>query len=274
MSERDHYPPGVPCWVDTGQPDADDALRFYAALFEWEYEGPGPMPGEPPGRYYVARVGGRDVAGISTRPPDAAGPVAWNTYVSVDGVDDAARRAAVSGGTVLAAPFDAAPAGRIAVLADPSGAVICAWEPGDRQGAQRINEPSAWAMSRLNTTDVDSARAFYGAVFGWKPETFSSGEATVTLFRLPGYVGGEPQQPVPRDCVAVMMGAPPGVPAHWSVDFWTDDTDTAVRRTIEHGGAVVAAPFDVQMFRTAVLQDPQGAMFTISQLMLGAAGAG
>lgn len=270
MSEREHYPPGVPCWVDTGQPDADDALRFYGRLFGWEYEGPGPMPGEPPGRYYVARVAGCDVAGISTRPPDAAGPVAWNTYVSVDSADAAARRAVDNGGTVLAAPFDAPPAGRIAVLADPCGAVISAWEPGDRQGAQRINEPCAWAMSRLNTTDAGSARGFYGAVFSWEPEAFSFGEATVTLFRLPGYVGGEPQQPVPRDSVAVMMDAPPGAPAHWSVDFWIDDADAAVRRTIEHGGVVLAGPFDVPMFRTAVLRDPQGAMFTISQLMLGA----
>ena len=266
MSERDNYPSGVPCWVDTGQPDVDRAREFYGAVFGWEFVGPGPMPGDPPGRYFVARTAGKDVAGVSTQP--AGMPTVWNTYVSVTSADAAARSAVEHGGSVLVAPFDAAPAGRAAVLADPAGAVICAWEPGDRQGAQRINEPSAWSMSRLNTSDLDGARSFYGAVFGWESETFAMGEQTGTLFRLPGYVGGEPSQPVPRDCVAVMMDLAPGATPHWSVDFWIDDADGAAARAIEHGGTVLAGPFDFAMFRTAVLQDPQGATLSISQLML------
>ena len=266
MSERDHYPPGVPCWVDTGQPDVDQALLFYGAVFDWGFAGPGPMPGDPPGRYFVAQRAGKDVAGVSTQ---AAGmPTVWNTYVSVSSAEAAAASAVEHGGTVLVAPFDAPPAGRATVLADPAGAVICGWEPGDRQGAQRINEPSAWSMSRLNTVDVDGARSFYSAVFGWESETLVMGEQTATLFRRPGYVGGEPEQPVPRDSVAVMTDAEPGTPPHWSVDFWIDDTDAAVERAVAAGGDALAAPFDIPMFRTAVLRDPQGAVFTISQLML------
>ncbi len=266
MSERDHYPAGVPCWVDITQPDVDAALEFYGAVFGWDFTGPGPMPGEPLGRYYVARVGGRDVAGVSTQPSEA--PTVWNTYVSVESVDGAAGAAGAHGGSVLVAPFEAPPAGRIAVLADPAGAVICAWEPGDRQGAQRINEPSAWSMSRLLTSDPDSARAFYGAVFGWDSEPQMMGDASLWLFRRPGYVGGEPSQPVPRDSVAVMMEAETGAPSRWDVDFWIDDTDAAVQRAVEYGGAALAGPFEVPMFRTAVLQDPQGGTFSISQLML------
>jgi len=105
-------------------------------------------------------------------------------------------------------------------------------------------------------------------VFGWKSETFAMGDQVGTLFRVPGYVGGEPSQPVPRDSVAVMMDAEPGAPAHWSVDFWIDDADAALQRAVAAGGTALAAPFDIPMFRTAVLQDPQGAVFTISQLML------
>ena len=266
MSEREDYPSGVPCWVDTGQPDVDQALEFYGAVFGWGFAGPGPMPGDPPGRYFVARMAGKDVAGISTRAADT--PTVWNTYVSVSSAETAAQSAVEHGGAVLVAPFDAPPAGRAAVLADPAGAVICAWEPGDRQGAQRINEPSAWSMSRLNSSDADGARSFYGAVFGWKSETFAMGEQVGTLFRVPGYVGGEPSQPVPRDSVAVMMDAEPGAPAYWSVDFWIDDADAAVQRAVAAGGSALAEPFDIPMFRTAVLQDPQGATFTISQLML------
>src|SRR4029077_18160136 len=109
-------------------------------------------------------------------------------------------------------PFDAAPAGRLVVLADPSGAVLCAWEAGTREGAQTVNEPSAWAMSTLHTTDPEGSIAFYKAVFGWQPELFGP----VTLWRLPGYVGGEPKQPVPRDVVGVMVSNGASQP-HWSV---------------------------------------------------------
>ncbi len=33
MSERNDYPAGVPCWVDTLQPDPELAMRFYGAIF-------------------------------------------------------------------------------------------------------------------------------------------------------------------------------------------------------------------------------------------------
>ncbi|HEY7325350.1 MAG TPA: hypothetical protein VH520_11050 [Streptosporangiaceae bacterium] len=38
MSTREDYPAGVPCWVDTSQPDPVDAARFYCGLFGWQAE--------------------------------------------------------------------------------------------------------------------------------------------------------------------------------------------------------------------------------------------
>ena len=32
------YPPGVPCWVDTGQPDVEAATEFYGGIFGWTFE--------------------------------------------------------------------------------------------------------------------------------------------------------------------------------------------------------------------------------------------
>lgn len=63
MSERDRYPSGVPCWVETFEPDPEAAIAFYGPLFGWEFER-GPMPAEQPGEYFVAQVRGRDVAAI------------------------------------------------------------------------------------------------------------------------------------------------------------------------------------------------------------------
>ena len=245
MSERDTYQPGVPCWVDNLVPDPAEAMRFYGELLGWEFDGPGP------GDYYVAKLRGRDVAGVGAQPPGV--PAAWNTYVSVASADEVARAAA---GHVRLEPFDALPAGRVGVLEDPAGAVIGVWEPAERHGAQLVNEAGAWSMSVLHASGVVD---FYRDVFGWEPEPFAPG---MSLLRLPGYVGGEPGQPVPRDVVAVM--AEEDGPAYWSVGFWVGDADAVAARTPELGGSVLAPPFDAGGMRHAVLADPAGAAFQVT----------
>ena len=251
MSERNEYPAGVPCWVDVLEPDPDAAMSFYGPLFGWEFDGPGP------GDYYEARLRGRHVAGVGAQPPGV--PSAWNTYVSVASVEDAARAAVAAGGRTVFEPFDALPAGRVAVIEDPAGGVICLWQPADRQGCQIVNEASAYTMSVLHTPNPDAAGRFYGEAFGWETESFAPGMA---LVRLPGYVGGEPRQPVPRDVVAV-MAAEDG-PSYWSVGFWVSDADAFAARASELGGGVVVAPFDAGGFRQAVLADPAGAAFSVT----------
>jgi predicted enzyme related to lactoylglutathione lyase len=187
---------------------------------------------------------------------------------AVESAEATAERAVAAGGSVLAGPIEAQPAGRLVVLADPAGAAIGVWEAADREGAQIINEPRAWAMSMLQTPDPEGALAFYGEVFGWEPMHFDAGaDGQVTLWRLPGYVGGEPQQPVPRDVVAAMGAAPEGQPPQWGVDFWIADADGAAALAGELGGDVVAGPFDMPPFRRAVITDPQGATFSVSQLL-------
>jgi predicted enzyme related to lactoylglutathione lyase len=267
VSHRDDYQPGVPCWVDTLQPDPDAATAFYAGVFGWDFVGPGPMPGDPAGGYFVARMRGRDVAGVGSQPTEGApSQPGWNTHVYVERADDAARKAQSAGGRVLVEPFDALPAGRMAVLADPSGAPFCVWEPGVRKGAQLVNEPGAWAMSQLQTADTERAAAFYGALFGWTTETFGAGEGAVTMFRLPGYVGGEPQQPVSREVIALMMAGNDDAPAHWSTNFWVHDVDATAAKAAELGGTAIAPPFDSPMARMAVLADPHGAAFSINNV--------
>jgi predicted enzyme related to lactoylglutathione lyase len=268
MSERETYPSGVPCWVDTLGTDPERLTDFYGAIFGWDFAGPGTMPGNgSPGQYHVARLRGRDVAGVGSLPTGTApGSPGWNTYVRVENADRAAANAQAAGGTVVAEPFDAAPAGRMAVLADPEGAAFCAWEAGDREGAQLVNEPGAWSMSFLNARDTGAAATFYGELFGWRAEPFEFGELTAFLLRLPGFVGGEPQQPVPRDVVATMIPADGSTEPHWGVDFWIGDTDAAAAKAQEMGGGVIVAPHDNVAFRSAVVADPNGARFGINQL--------
>ena len=269
MSERDGFQPGVPSWIDVVGPDATRLADFYAALFGWELVGPGPKSGGPPGEYYVARLRGRDVAGIASAP-EGTRPSAWMTYIEVESTDATVDAIEQAGGSVPMAPFDALPAGRIAAVADPAGAAFCVWEPRERRGAQVVNEPGAWSMSALATADHAAAERFYAEVFGWEVERFGD-DGEVGLCRLPGFVGGVPEQPVPRDVVAVLVPAQPGpdgepAPATWGVDLWVDDLERVVTVATERRGRVVVPPYAAGPFRQAKLADPNGAVFSVSCL--------
>ena len=270
MSERDGYQPGVPCWVAAVEPDPDRAADFYAELFGWKTENL--MPADFPEDYIVCTLRGREVAGIVSAGPAPEPPApAWSTHISVDSTDRTADAAVQAGGTVIAPPWDSPAGGRMAVLADPAGAAFVVWQPAaERRGAQLVNEPGAWAMSALSTPDPDGAKAFYGRLFGWQAETAQMGDTAFSLWRLPGFVGGEPHQPVPRDVVGVMMPGDPAAPARWSVDFWVADADAAAARAVAMDGAAVMAAHDTPGFRRAVLADPAGAVFSVSKLVVAA----
>jgi uncharacterized protein len=248
MSERSEYSPGVPCWVQTLQPDPDAARGFYKALLGWEFGADGA----------VARLRGRAIAGIDILP--AGGVPAWITYIRVENADDAVQRASDAGGAVLIGTLDASPAGRFAVLADPSGVPFCVWEAVERQGAQLVNEPGTWTMSSLHTPDPDRAAEFYGTLFGWEVEPIAPG---VSAARLPSY-SGEKHQPLPPDTVALIAPTTEGVPPHWNVNLRVEDADATGERATSLGGSVLGPPVDAFGLRSLVIADPQGAVFSIS----------
>jgi uncharacterized protein len=284
--ERDGYPAGVPCWVDTGQPDPEAAVEFYGGLFGWEFEDR--MPADSPGRYFVAQLRGRDVAAVGSQPEQAPPTPGWNTYVWVDSADDTTAKVKAAGGNALMEPFDVLDAGRMAVLTDPEGAVFCVWQAKQHKGAQLVNEPGTWNFSELNTRDPEGAKAFYGTVFGWEAETLDYGEGQTTMWRLPGYGDFlERRDPDLRRRMAA-DGAPEGfgdavawlipmtsdqypddVPPHWNVTFAVDDADAVADRAAKLGGQVRVPPFDAPFVRMTVVSDPQGAAFTASKYVPG-----
>lgn len=101
--------------------------------------------------------------------------------------------------------------------------------------------------------------------FGWTTETFSAGDIQVTQFRLPGYVGGEPEQPVSREVVAVMVPRTEGTVDSWTVDFWVADVDATVAMAEQLRGEVVRTVSDSPAGRSALLADPVGAVFSVTQ---------
>jgi predicted enzyme related to lactoylglutathione lyase len=275
MSTRDDYPAGVPCWVDTNQPDPESAARFYSGLFGWETEDM--MPPDSGGHYFMGRIGGRDAAAISSRPVDAPSEQAtWNTYIRVESADDAAAKVRDAGGTVLSEPFDVFDSGRMGVFADPEGAVFSVWQAGSHRGSAAVNEHGAVNFNTLHTDDADAARAFYGAVFGWSTIDVERD----VMWTLPGY--GDYLETLNPGMRAGMkeMGAPAGFedvvaaleprdgrPARWTVTFGVDDADLIVSRAGELGGTVLAGPSTAPWTRYAVLADPAGAEFVVSQFV-------
>ncbi|MEY2513036.1 MAG: uncharacterized protein QOJ89_394 [bacterium] len=276
LLDRDSYPPGVPCWVDTFQPDAGAAADFYGALLGWEFEARAP-DGEV--EYLVARLAGSAVAAVAPQPLDAPPQATWNTYVAVASADDAAERVIAAGGSVLAGPFDVRDAGRMAVIADPGGAVLSLWQAGARKGAQLVNAPGSWNWSNLECSDAAGVQDFYWEVFGWEADAMAFGDADSAMLRLPGYgdflAARDPevrrrhaQAGVPSgfsDAIGwIVPPAADGAPPRWSVTFAVENPDAIAAHAAQLGGSVVVEPYDVAPVRIAVLRDPQGARFTIS----------
>jgi uncharacterized protein len=279
MPERDGYIPGVPCWIDTSQPDPEAAVAFYTDLFGWEFEDV--MPPGSPGKYFIARIRGGDVAAVGSVPEGAPPMAMWNTYVWVESADDTAAKVRDAGGNVVMEPFDVMEAGRMAVFTDPEGAAICAWQAKEHKGAKVVNEHGSLNFNSLNTRDAEAAKPFYKSVFGWEVLDLPGG---AQMWTLPGYgdylergnpglrervaeVGGPPGF---EDVVAAINPIPdeqPDVPAHWSVTFGVDDADAIADKANELGGKVIVPPLDAPWVRMAVLADPQGATFIASKFV-------
>lgn len=268
VQDREGFPPGVPCWVDTQQPDRDAALRFYGAVFGWSFENHLQRGDRA---YDLATLDGRVVAAIGSGPSDTT--ATWTTYIGVEDADAAVAKVEAAGGTVVAAPLRAGNAGRLALLTDPTGANVALWEPGRRKGVELVNEPGSWNWSLLSTPDPARAAAFYAEVFGWVTDLDAPGPK---LVRLPGYAdfleqfdpelrarhaaGGVPEGF--SDAVAWIL--PSRAAAFWAVTFLVADADAAAQAAAREGGRVVSGPTDTAWTREVVLADPAGATFTAS----------
>ena len=277
MSERDRYIPGVPCWIDTTQPDPEAAVAFYSGLFGWEFEDV--MPPDSPGRYFIARIRGGDVAAVGSQPEGGAQPAAWNTYVWVEDAGATADKVLAAGGTVLMEPGEVGPdSGRMAVFADPAGAAFCVWQPNAHRGATVVNEHGALNFNDLYTRDLEGA-AFYGAVFGW--EVLDLGGTRHGCCRDTATCSSSE----PRDArengrdgrsraVRGRGREPPAHPRRPARPAGALGRDVRCRRRGRDrraggraGRAVVVPPFDAPWVRLTMISDPQGATFTASKFV-------
>jgi predicted enzyme related to lactoylglutathione lyase len=256
MGEVSRYPHGTFCWIDLATTDVPGAKDFYRRLLGWEMED---LPsGES--AYTMCRLDGKDVAAIyeTPEPQRSQLPPHWNSYIAVDDLDAATAAAKGLGATVMAEPFDVADTGRMAVIQDPTGAVVTLWEAKPFLGARLVNEVGTWSWNELVTPDIEEAKAFYAGLLGWEAEDVPAGvpRASFTLDRL--LIGG---------VHAPAKGE--GDAARWEVSFRVADADASADRAQELGAQVLLPVMEIPVGRFAILRDPTGAAFTIAAFPAG-----
>ncbi len=266
MPKVKKYTHGTPCWVDLATTDLAGAKAFYAGLFGWEYvdEEMGEMD---VGVYSMAMLDGSAAAAIYVPGPGQIRPdvaAKWNVYVSVDDVDVVVERVAAKGGAVPAGSRDVDRAGRVALIADPTGCVTTLWEPGEFSGCGVMSEAGAFAWSEHLSTDRAASVRFLEAVVGVETAT------------------ADDEHPVPYTSLLVedkavsgIMQMPDrmieeGVASEWYVYFQVGDFNESAGYVQRHGGRLMAEPEDIAGFgRMVVARDPQGADFCIVQPEIG-----
>ncbi len=235
-------------WVDLAASDLDAAVEWYRGLFGWSTFNDGETP------YTIFMVGEAPVAGVLQIRPEMEGmPSVWSVYVAVENADATIAKTAEAGGAVVRQPFDVPGDGRIAVIADPSGAAICLFEGMAHEGMKLMDENGAPCWFDCVTRDTEASGAFYGEVFGWTSEfmedmnytVFSNdGEWTCGMLEMPAEVPAE-------------------VPSHWVVNFVVPAADAAAGYVTANGGTVTVPPMDTPFGRACGLMDPWGAVLTV-----------
>lgn len=248
MGERTTYAPGTFSWAELAAGDADGAKSFYSWLLGWDYDDSPMGDGMV---YSMARRDGKHVAALlaSDEPPH------WNCHVSVESVDATCARAAELGARVTAEPFDVMDVGRMAVIADPTGAAVSLWEARQHVGAALVNTPGAMTWNDLVTPDPEEAASFFESLLGWTTEEIPD-SGGYRVIRNGDRANGGMMRLDPK-----RMGAQ--TPPHWMPYFGHEDVVAAVEEVPGRGGRLLSGPHRVPQGAIAVMADPQGAVFAL-----------
>ena len=245
-----------PIWTDLSTSDPAAARDFYAKVFGWKVE---VNPDPQYGGYALAKIGGKDVAGIGPKQMDEA-PTAWTVYIGSADAEDTAKKAQAAGGNVIVPTMAVGDQGKMAIIQDPSGAMLGIWQSQNMTGAQVYDKPNSMGWAELNARGVEKALPFYKKLFGWgEKKTPGQGDnPEYTEFQLGGksIAGGMEMNPM----------VPADVPSYWMVYFNVEDVDKAFKKVTESGGKEMLAPQDMPGGRFAIVSDPQGAAFGLLRM--------
>lgn len=255
MEPIQSHPHGAFSWLDLNTTNVRGAKEFYNGLFGWTFED---MPTGTGPDYTMFHLDGLNVAAANpmvAEQQQQGVPPYWTAYVTVNDLEATAARVAELGGQLVMPPFDVLEAGRMAMLIDPTGAMLALWEPRNHIGVQLRDLPGALTWNELMTADPRTARDFYAELLGWEFDTMEMdfGPYYVVKTGERSYGG--------------IMAIPPemsGMPPNWGVYFLVDDVEATAVQARALGGTVVSPnSFVPGVGHMAVLQDPQGASFSV-----------
>jgi len=247
-------PRGQFVWHECMTTDPAGAQRFYPKVVGWGTQGWGQDDS-----YTLWVNGDAPVGGCMALTDDmkAMGvPPLWLSYIGTPDLDATCKDASARGGKVLKPPHEIPMVGRFAVIADPGGAVFCAFtaagDPPGHDGPPAVGE---FSWHELLVPDPARALEFYSDLFGWeKMGEFDMGAmGAYTLYGLKGLqMGG-------------MMRKPDQVPMpYWQPYIKVASADKAAALAKAGGATLMVEPMEVPGGdRIAAGTDPQGIVFAV-----------
>lgn len=247
------YRPGTFCWAELATPDIDASLEFYRPLFGWRSVEP----------YYnshrVLHIDGADVAALHASPDTTSnGDARWLVYVASPDVDEAVMQTIRHGGELVAGPEDVYEDRRLALVKDPTGAMLGLWQDKGHAGAQVANQPGTICWCELVTDNTERAARFFQRLLRWSTQVQDLGHLVYTTF-LAGDVACGGMYPMDESWA--------GETPHWTPYFRVRNCDATVELAVDIGAEVKIPPTVIPGFgRFSLMADPQGALFSVMTL--------
>ncbi len=259
--EMTDYPHGMFCWNELVAQDLDKAKAFYCELLGWTTR---ENPIDDQGNLYIMLLcNGKEIGAMYAANKELANTnesTYWLGYVAVNDIDRTVKIAKKHNADVIIEGMEVPGAGRMALLRDPVGAKFALWHGTGHKGALLKDEPGSVCWNELATKNKEASIAFYQDIFNWKAETQPFGDEEYTEFK----VGGESR------CGMIKMTKEWGdVPPHWMTYFAVENCDLAAEKAASLGATICVPPTDIEgVGRFAVINDPQGATFSVIHLTM------
>lgn len=238
--------PGSFIWHDLLTADAEAAQAFYGPLLGWEFE--------PRERTVLIRLNGEPVGSLVAVEPRQGQAVArWIASVSVADVDAAVATLEAAGGVVHEPPYNVANRGRLAFVSDPQGAQLTLLRTrlGDPVPAATLAH-GAWLWDELWTDSPADSLAFYQQLAPYQAQAYPG---SYTVLSIDGQWRAGMR--------AVFR---PELEQRWVPVVRVNSVEQTVGLAGNLGGRVVlqtSAGEDEEA--TALLADPQGALFIVQE---------
>jgi predicted enzyme related to lactoylglutathione lyase len=246
-------------WYELLTTDPKAAQAFYPEVIGWKTQ-----PYDEIGGYTMWVGNQGPLGGVMNLPEQAramGAPSFWQSNVEVANVDEAVAKVKQLGGQVFHVE-DVPKIGKIAVIADPQGAVLAIFTPLDAMASHDITKHGEFSWHELYTTDYQAAFAFYNALFGWdRIDEMDMGPAGKYLLW-----GREGRQLGGMMTITKEMKTPDGksIPPSWLYYITVEDFDAAHARATAKGARVLVGPMEVPGGQRIVqMMDPTGAAFAL-----------